>query len=182
MAKIRYEDEAIREILDVFISESAKIAMFHLLCWSSNHMVDGHYSSHEADPEGYIDLDAEYIHRIVKLSRRRWNKVRSEIARFFEKDDRGYRLKERKRWIMVRGVSSSLKAVRPSISPVMRMFIGMRDNWTCGYCGTQHGPFDIDHIIPISRGGALSDTENLICACAKCNRSKSDKLVAEWIS
>ena len=34
----------------------------------------------------------------------------------------------------------------------------------------------IDHIIPVSRGGDLSDPENLQLAHRGCNRKKSDKI------
>ena len=47
----------------------------------------------------------------------------------------------------------------------------------CAYCGapSEH----IDHIIPLSRGGRHS-IGNLTGACAKCNKSKSNKLLVEW--
>ena len=47
----------------------------------------------------------------------------------------------------------------------------------CLYCGgkSQH----IDHIIPLSRGGADS-IGNLTGACASCNLSKGSKFIMEW--
>lgn len=56
----------------------------------------------------------------------------------------------------------------------------------CVYCGATTG-LSTDHIIPISRAGidpritALLDTsDNCVCACKKCNLSKSDKDIFEW--
>lgn len=47
----------------------------------------------------------------------------------------------------------------------------------CAYCDapSEH----IDHVIPLSRGGRHS-IGNLTGACAKCNQSKSNKLLIEW--
>ena len=46
----------------------------------------------------------------------------------------------------------------------------------CYYCGENipKGKLHIDHIIPLSKGGA-HDVSNLCCACASCNLSKSSK-------
>jgi 5-methylcytosine-specific restriction endonuclease McrA len=49
---------------------------------------------------------------------------------------------------------------------------------------TEHGsyngldviPFEIDHIIPVCYGGDTVE-ENLVLACAKCNRSKGYRLL-----
>jgi 5-methylcytosine-specific restriction endonuclease McrA len=53
----------------------------------------------------------------------------------------------------------------------------------CYYCGKNTKPGKryrhVDHIIPISRGGAHS-VENLCCACQKCNASKSTKTPGEF--
>lgn len=38
----------------------------------------------------------------------------------------------------------------------------------------------IDHIIPVARGGHHIP-DNLTASCAKCNFSKSDRLVSEWL-
>ncbi len=50
----------------------------------------------------------------------------------------------------------------------------------CAYCGCTSGPFEVDHITPVSRGGT-NDPENLTCACRSCNRSKGAKTVKEWM-
>ncbi|MCS7245141.1 MAG: HNH endonuclease [candidate division WOR-3 bacterium] len=68
-----------------------------------------------------------------------------------------------------------VKYKEPSLS---KKNIILRDRRTCQYCGTQKGPFTVDHITPKSRGG--KDTwENLVCACMKCNLKKGDMLPEE---
>lgn len=120
--------------------------------------------------------DKTIILRILRLKSRQWSRIKSDVLSFFEPCEGGYRLKPQFDWIEIQNNE------RPVMSPVLRMAIGRRDNWTCGYCGSTEGPFDIDHVVPISRGGAYSEPENLMCACARCNRSKGAKLVSEWVS
>lgn len=48
----------------------------------------------------------------------------------------------------------------------------------CFYCD-QSKSVEIDHIIPINRGGRHS-IGNLVAACRKCNASKNNKLLIEW--
>jgi 5-methylcytosine-specific restriction endonuclease McrA len=48
----------------------------------------------------------------------------------------------------------------------------------CFYCGFNKN-IEIDHIVPISRGGSHS-IGNLISACMTCNRSKNNKYLVEW--
>lgn len=50
----------------------------------------------------------------------------------------------------------------------------------CAYCGSYNGPFEIDHIVPWSRGGT-HDRSNLTLACQGCNRSKGNKMISEWL-
>ena len=68
----------------------------------------------------------------------------------------------------------------------LREYIKKRDNFTCCNCGnsTHVEPnllLEIDHIIPVSKGGVTSE-ENLQTLCWKCNRAKSDKIVVQRIS
>jgi 5-methylcytosine-specific restriction endonuclease McrA len=37
----------------------------------------------------------------------------------------------------------------------------------------------VDHIIPVSRGGAMYDRANLTSMCRACNREKSDRMPGE---
>lgn len=51
----------------------------------------------------------------------------------------------------------------------------------CHWCGkkTKKGDREVDHIIPVSRGGPHA-VENLCCACWKCNNTKRAKLPEEF--
>ena len=50
----------------------------------------------------------------------------------------------------------------------------------CAYCKVSlPNKFDVDHIVPLSRGGKHELT-NLCLACQQCNRSKGKKLISEW--
>lgn len=48
----------------------------------------------------------------------------------------------------------------------------------CAYCGSNE-KLEIEHIIPISRGGNHS-IGNTTKACRSCNSSKGDRLLMEW--
>lgn len=49
---------------------------------------------------------------------------------------------------------------------------------TCAYCGVQPWT-DVDHVIPVSRGGRHT-IGNVLPACRSCNASKSSRLLVEW--
>lgn len=49
----------------------------------------------------------------------------------------------------------------------------------CAYCGKPVADMHMDHVIPLSRGGAHS-IGNVVPACAPCNLSKGAKLLVEW--
>lgn len=69
---------------------------------------------------------------------------------------------------------------RALMTSKLRHHIKVRDNFTCQNCGVStyaepHLLLEVDHIIPVSRGG-LTTEENLRALCWKCNRSKSNKI------
>ncbi len=77
--------------------------------------------------------------------------------------------------------SAFAKEQRTLMTKKLREYIKKRDNFTCCNCGnsTHVEPnllLEIDHIIPVSKGGLTSE-ENLQTLCWKCNRAKSDKIV-----
>lgn len=56
------------------------------------------------------------------------------------------------------------------------------EGWDCSvcfYCGNTMTAFHVDHVVPVARGGA-DDARNYAPACATCNLSKNDTLVADW--
>ena len=50
----------------------------------------------------------------------------------------------------------------------------------CYWCFDALKTYEVDHIIPISRGGS-NCRQNIVLACRSCNRQKHSKLVSEWI-
>jgi 5-methylcytosine-specific restriction endonuclease McrA len=55
---------------------------------------------------------------------------------------------------------------------ITRRAVFARDDWTCQYCGSRT-QLTVDHVIPRSKGGG-STWDNIVAACAPCNRRKGD--------
>jgi 5-methylcytosine-specific restriction endonuclease McrA len=49
----------------------------------------------------------------------------------------------------------------------------------CAYCGVGGARLEMDHVIPLARGGRHA-IGNVLPACPTCNRSKWDRLLVEW--
>lgn len=69
---------------------------------------------------------------------------------------------------------------RALMTSKLRHHIKERDDFTCQNCRVStyiepHLLIEVDHIIPVSRGG-LTTEDNLQALCWKCNRSKSNKI------
>ena len=66
---------------------------------------------------------------------------------------------------------------RKPLSRKMRFDVFKRASFTCQYCGSNPPAvvLEIDHILPVSKGGNLVD--NLITACFDCNRGKAAGLL-----
>lgn len=71
-------------------------------------------------------------------------------------------------------VLSIITPFRKPISADTRDFILQRDNYRCVKCNSRL-KLEIDHIVPISRGGD-NDIDNLQTLCKTCNVRKSNKL------
>lgn len=79
----------------------------------------------------------------------------------------------------------SAKYQRQLMTPQLRENILERDRYTCKYCrvskeSQSHLLLEVDHIIPISKGG-ITIEDNLQSLCWKCNRSKGSKIVGEVV-
>lgn len=53
-----------------------------------------------------------------------------------------------------------------------------RHRYRCAYCD-RSGPLQMDHVVPIARGGPHG-IGNLLPACGTCNKSKGPRLLTEW--
>ena len=49
-----------------------------------------------------------------------------------------------------------------------------RDEWRCRSCG-HPGDLEVDHVVPMSRGGAALDLSNLQTMCSSCHVEKTDR-------
>lgn len=61
---------------------------------------------------------------------------------------------------------------------ITRKAVLARDDWMCQYCGSEKPGLTVDHVIPRSRGGE-SVWENIVAACAACNRRKGNRMPHE---
>ena len=61
---------------------------------------------------------------------------------------------------------------------VVRALALQRDAYRCQYC-TRRGRTG-DHVVPHSKGG-ISQLDNVVCACARCNTSKGARTLVEWV-
>lgn len=57
------------------------------------------------------------------------------------------------------------------VSVHKRFLVMQRDGFTCRLCRQAGGKLEVDHIIPVCKGGS-SKLENLQTLCKPCNRGK----------
>jgi 5-methylcytosine-specific restriction endonuclease McrA len=61
----------------------------------------------------------------------------------------------------------------------VRSYVLEKFQHRCAYCGVTGVPFELDHVIPRSRGGS-DRASNLALSCHDCNRAKGNRTAAEW--
>ncbi|MGH7611832.1 MAG: HNH endonuclease [Candidatus Dormibacteria bacterium] len=77
---------------------------------------------------------------------------------------------------LLRNIVIPRRMLRPN-----RRNLLLRDEHRCQYCGVQAAASEltIDHVVPVSRGGAPSTWENQVVACRRCNGRKANHLPTE---
>lgn len=123
--------------------------------------------------DGSLPDDDVMLAKLTFFSLRKWKKLRPEVQQFFRIEDGRWHLTED--WI---GLDD--RRLRQAIPADVLRRVQFREGKVCTYCGDEDGPFDYDHIFPLSRGGS-NDPSNLAVACASCNRSKGAKTLKEWM-
>ena len=96
-------------------------------------------------------------------TKRRWYKNNPDVARVAQ-----MRKRLRRRKLEVGTVTSSAIAK-----------LVMLQKGKCYWCHGPYGKFHVDHVWPLSKGGAHNDG-NIVLSCVKCNLSKRDKLPSEF--
>ncbi|HET9051174.1 MAG TPA: HNH endonuclease [Candidatus Dormibacteraeota bacterium] len=77
---------------------------------------------------------------------------------------------------LLRTVHVPRRMLRPN-----RRNLLLRDDHECQYCGIVAAApeLTVDHVVPVSRGGAPSSWENQVVACKRCNWRKANALPHE---
>jgi len=61
----------------------------------------------------------------------------------------------------------------------IRSYLLSKFGWRCVYCGRGERVFEIDHVLPSSRGGS-DRVSNLVLSCHDCNTAKGNQTAAEF--
>jgi len=112
-------------------------------------------------PEAYVKHKREWAREYAK-----WRRMTDLRYRIYDRE------KSKRRKAQARGQTP----VAISVNALLTRF-GQFGN-CCAYCGCA-GDMEIEHVVPISRGGA-HDISNIVPACAPCNSSKSAKEMEGW--
>ena len=97
-----------------------------------------------------------------------------ERARYWADPERIRKVRREKREIWQRGIAKRRSA--PGTLSAREKSLIKRD--PCAYCGAVAQ--QIDHCIPISRGG-WNDSLNCVASCARCNYAKGSQSVLEFL-
>jgi 5-methylcytosine-specific restriction endonuclease McrA len=163
-----------------------------------------YYASHKQEAREYQKRNAEHLREI----KRAWNEAHPEKVRRYWKESIA-RHPERKRQQKSASQKRNREAARVrgrryAKRHPEKIRIGCLNRWAmfkaaegqftkqdideiyetqqgrCAYCGiTLHGVYEIDHVIPLSRGGS-NWPDNLMITCPSCNSSKNNYLLDEW--
>lgn len=140
----------------------------HLMVDASRNVTRGHVAVTAEDVASALDVTDEAVEAIFKAMQGRV--LDGDRLSGWERRTRHDCISERRN---ARPSSEVWRGIRT------RIFA--RDDYTCQYCGKRGVRLECDHVIPVSKGGGHDD-ENLVTACFRCNRSKRDKLLNDWIS
>ena len=130
------------------------------------------YSVLEKDPK--LENTSLVLARHINVSARKFNRIFPDIIKHFDVTEKHIRIKNWD-WVLI-----TKDGLRRSIPNETRQTVLEREGRRCAYCGDKEGPFDFDHLFPVSKGGLNSDS-NIVLACVPCNRSKGAKTLKEWM-
>lgn len=112
--------------------------------------------------DGFYVLHDWYVYAGKLIEKRKSDAERKRLAR--SSSGGGERGKRRRKRHPVRREWESM-------AHLVRDYLLEHDHHTCQECGAKQGPFEIDHVIPIAKGGQ-NVPNNLRVLCRTCNRRK----------
>lgn len=158
---------------DINILSPVAAGIYYRLAWFCASR--GVYSFFKPDPQPMcFPDDEERICRIAGATPAEWAGAKGDVLAFFRLCSGGWYLRDES---VIRLSRDTGRSAIPTASKLVAQSRGLR----CVYCGDEDGPFDHDHLFPVSRGGA-DEPHNIVIACARCNRSKGAKTLLEWMN
>jgi predicted nucleic acid-binding Zn ribbon protein len=126
-----------------------------------------------ANAERKQAYDAEYRERTRE---RRLALKREHARRTAEAHDPALMLRNR---LSSRARAARLRATSCTVTVRDIERMAHRQRGLCAYCGDLMETPEIEHVLPIVRGGRHS-IGNIVLSCRPCNRAKSHRTVMEW--
>ena len=144
-----------------------------------------YHATHRASPEGKAREAARNKARYANEAERR-----REYARGYYDQNQEYYVEHSRQWRRnnshrrrdQRDRRAALMADNPGFVPfgsVEWEALKRRHAYRCAYCGERPAVLEMDHVIPLTRGGRHA-IANILPSCPSCNRSKSSSLLIEW--
>ncbi len=121
---------------------------------------------------GYEPLNVCRVRRAIVLIEENKAEMLENGSGFIRSADREFAVPS------VIRIASMVRLPRRTNHKLTRMEIFRRDQYTCQYCGRQIKQLTLDHVIPRYRGGQHT-WENVVSACAACNRGKAGRTPKE---
>lgn len=120
---------------------------------------------------------------MIEKQIKRWKLSKQELEERIWYDEKG-------RQYLCPPQGGQMRAYAVKTHEILRDFICRRDKLKCQICGAtaksfwdstvknKYVPFNIDHIIPKSKGGS-NHPDNLQLLCESCNKRKRDQILNE---
>ena len=148
---------------------------------------------YHADPEkvkarnkNYRDTLTPEKRAAIKVRKAEYNKnAPKEVKERKKEYDKQYFASEAGKLVITKSVhkrrAQKLSSDDGTVTSQALEELKITQNQLCAYCGTlldftAKGKVHLDHVIPLSKGGAHSIT-NVVWSCAHCNLLKSDKII-----
>lgn len=120
----------------------------------------------------YREKHAERLARQAEYQSRNKEFISAARRSRYAADPMKVKLRELKRTI-----ASQQFKTQPVTTAVWREELELH-GYKCAYCGCHAPVLELDHVVPLARGG-IHDRTNIVPACKSCNSSKGAKLLLE---